>query len=161
MGFSCRINFVQGTLLFAILDFDFYTAPGSDAQRGIHGIDACQWWITADRSFMTMVCSDFTFRVTDIRESAEKMLTVAPTMLESYTNGNPVKRGSISFDNVLDHDEVQTKCAEHGLEPTLFVYDNLIVFWRLGNSEYRLDSSGPTSTPGKQGGFLSKIFRKK
>ncbi len=152
---------MQGTLFFAILDYDLMVAPGSDAQKGVHGIDSAQWWITSNRSFMTTVCSDFTFRVIDIREPAEKMLSITPPMLAKYTNGNPDKRGSITFDNVFDEDEVRTKCAEHGLEPTLFVYEHQLVFWRLGDFEYRFDGGGPAAKPVKPGGFLGKLFGKK
>ena len=152
---------MQGTLLFAILDYDLMIEPDSDAQNGKIGIDSCQWWISANRAFMVTVCNDFTFRLIDVKEPAEKMMQIAPSMLEKYTNGNPVKRGMITFDNVFDVDEVQAKCAEHGLDPTLFIYDNLIVFWRLGNSDYRLDGAKPAPTTGKPSGFLSKLFGKK
>lgn len=159
--FSCKIEFVEGTLLFAILDYDLTIEPDTDAQNGKIGIDSCQWWISTNRSFMVTVCNDFTFRIIDVKESAEKMMQIAPSMLEKYTNGNPVKRGKITLDNVFDVDEVRTKCAEHGLDPSLFIYDNLIVFWRLGSYDYRLDGDGPTHVAPKPSGFLSKLFGKK
>lgn len=147
-----RISNVKGTLLFAILDFDDRSATS--------GTDSAQWWITEDRSFSITTYSDLTFSVIDVREKAEKILPFAQRALESYTNGNPVKRGEIHFENIADLAEVKDKCEANGLEPTIFVEDNLIVFWRNGELPYRLDL-GETAAEPKSGGFLKRLFGKK
>ena len=134
---------MKGTLLLSILSVrsNFIENIEIDAEDNPE-TDTAQWWIGPTEAFsITTHALNHDIRIWAV-PAKEGMIPVIQDMQEKSYGDVTARRIWIELENALDQDEVATKFAEYGLEPTVVISEEAFLYWRYGTAEYQ-GLSGP------------------
>jgi hypothetical protein len=150
---------LSGTLILTILGVrgNYHEGLYLDSEENPH-TDTAQWWISDQVTYATLTFAmTQTMRVMKLNKPAEEMLRLAYEN-NAKLQSSIVKQVQIDFENVFDRNEVLTKFGEHGLDPTLAIYEDSIPIWTYQGIEYSFDDKAqgtPNQVPKSK--FMSRI----